>query len=148
MTPGHGKLSSRLYRLDVWTVDAVASFVAAMDDDLATPAALDVVFRLVRSANTALDEARRSDAERASRTALGLLAVLGIEVGGGDGDSVNGERLSDAEVEALLALRSEARGCSGFPLQQIRFRDDLAAAGVVVSDSAYRRDMASRMSHR
>ena len=115
--------------------DAVASFVVAMDDDFATPAALDVVFRLVRSANTALDEMRRSDAERAARTALGLLAVLGVDAGAGDGDSANGDRLSDAEVEALLAQRSEARAARDFAAGD-QIRDDLAAAGVVVSDGA------------
>ena len=115
--------------------DAVASFVAAMDDDFATPSALDVVFRLVRSANTALDEMRRSDAERAAGTALGLLAVLGIEVGEGDGDSANGDHLSDAEVELMLARRSEARAARDFAAAD-QIRDDLAAAGVVVSDGA------------
>ena len=115
--------------------EAVSSFVAAMDDDFATPTALDVVFRLVRSANTALDETRRTDAERETGTALELLAVLGIEVGDRDGDSDIGEHFSDAEVEALLAQRSQARATRDFAAAD-QIRDDLAAAGVVVSDGA------------
>ena len=114
-------------------VESVAAFAAAMDDDFSTPTALDVIFRLVRRANAALD-AGDADAERCATTALHLLNVLGIAVGE-EGDDINaGEGLADAEVEALLAQRAAARSDRDFNTAD-RIRDELADAGIVVADS-------------
>ena len=114
-------------------VESVAAFAAAMDDDFSTPTALDVIFRLVRRANAALD-AGDADAERCAATALHLLNVLGIAVGEEGDDTNAGEGLSDAEVEALLAQRAAARSDRDFNTAD-RIRDELADAGIVVADS-------------
>jgi len=112
--------------------DAVAAFAAAMDDDFSTPTALDVVFRLVRRANAALDSAQQTDAAGSARTALHLLGVLGLSAG--DDAEVPDSGLSDAEVEALLAERAAARAARDFSTSD-RIRDELASAGIAVSDS-------------
>ena len=112
--------------------DAASAFAAAMDDDFSTPTALDVIFRLVRRANAALDEGDAT-AERCAATALHLLGVLGIAIGdaGDDADAAGG--LPDAEVEARLAQRASARSVRDFDTAD-RIRDELAAAGVIVAD--------------
>ena len=115
--------------------DAVAAFAAAMDDDFSSPTALDIVFRLVRSANAALDAGRGPEAAHSARTALHLLGVLGISVGDAASQTPAGDGLSDADVDAMLAERAEARASRDFSTAD-RIRDELAAAGIVVSDSA------------
>ncbi len=113
--------------------EAVTAFAAAMDDDFSTPTALDVIFRLVRRANASLDAASRAEASRSARTALHLLSVLGLTCGDDGSETHVDGGLSDAKVEALLAQRSAARSARDFDTAD-RIRDDLATAGIVVSD--------------
>jgi cysteinyl-tRNA synthetase len=123
-------------------------FVAAMDDDFDTPAALALVFDLVRRANTALDagdtaavatlvatvrELCRSfglELDDGTRTVTGTAAVdLGLVVHG-TGAVLSGE---DAEIDARVAARDEARARRDFA-EADRIRDELKARGVILED--------------
>ena len=107
--------------------DAVARFTAAMDDDFGTPAALAVVFDLVREGNAALDSGDTTRAETAHSTVRNLAHALGLLLR----DSAFH---LDTKVELLLAERDEAREAKDFAAAD-RIRDELATRGIIVEDT-------------
>ena len=88
----------------------------------------------MRRANAALDASADGAAPHAA-TALHLLEVLGIKAGGEGPETATVDGLTDVEVEALLDERATARAARDFSTAD-RIRDELAASGIVVSDSA------------
>ncbi|MBB2925354.1 cysteine--tRNA ligase [Cellulomonas cellasea] len=124
---------------EVATGELPADFVTAMDDDLNVPAALAVVHEHLRAGNSAL-AARDTAAVRTELVAVrGMLDVLGLDPGGpqwgGHGTDSRYAEALDALVAAELAARADARAARDFATSDA-IRDRLAAAGVVVEDSA------------
>jgi cysteinyl-tRNA synthetase len=110
-------------------------FVAAMDDDIAVPAALGVVHETVRAGNSALADGD----EQAARTAYGEVAAMTKVLGLWPGDFAAGsdaglQRVVAELVPAMLEARQAARERKDFA-DSDRIRDALAAAGVVVEDT-------------
>ena len=116
-------------------VGAPAELIEALEDDLNTPAALAVLFDRAKAANKA-----ESDEERA-RIKAELLdggLVLGLlqqapEDWFASGSSEDG--LDSAAIEALIDERNAARKNRDFATAD-RVRDELAAQGVLIEDSA------------
>jgi cysteinyl-tRNA synthetase len=114
-----------------------ANFAAAMDDDLAVPAALGELHDSVRRGNSALADGD----EPAGRAALAEVAAMTRVLGLWPGDFANAandsglQQVVDAIVPALLEARQAARERKDFA-DSDRIRDALAAAGVVVEDTA------------
>ena len=116
-------------------VGAPAELIEALEDDLNTPAALAVLFDRAKAANKA-----ESDEERA-RIKAELLdggLVLGLlqqapEDWFAAGSSEDG--LDSAAIEALIDERNAARKNRDFATAD-RVRDELAAQGVLIEDSA------------
>ena len=116
-----------------------ARFAAAMDDDFNTPEALAVLFDLV----TAVNRARESDTAEAAglaaelRRLAGLLGLLQEDpesyLKGGAPAEEGG--LSDAEIDALIVARAEARKARNWA-EADRIRDQLQGAGVILEDGA------------
>jgi cysteinyl-tRNA synthetase len=113
-----------------------AGFVAAMDDDLAVPAALGEVHDAVRRGNTALADGDEEAARGALADTAAMVRVLGLWPG--DFLNVSNDsglsRVVEALVPALLDARQAARERKDFA-DSDRIRDALAAAGVVVEDT-------------
>jgi cysteinyl-tRNA synthetase len=106
----------------------LADFVAAVDDDFDTPAAIAVVFEAARDANTAFDDGRPADAGRLVAAVRVMCDALGIELY----DEV--AELDD-DVAALVTRREEARAAKEWA-EADRIRDELLERGIVLEDTA------------
>jgi len=112
-----------------WDDEAVAAFMASMDDDLDTPGALAAVFDLARQANSAADAGDDRSAIRAAGTANLLAGALGLRLQGAVDDAVD-------EVSAMLVRRrDDARAAKDWAAADV-LRAELEGAGWLVEDSA------------
>ncbi|MTD57943.1 cysteine--tRNA ligase [Amycolatopsis pithecellobii] len=114
-------------------------FAAAMDDDLATPAAIAVVHNAVREGNTALDAHQDEAARTIAGSVRAMMGVLGLdpldprwaEVAGAE--TPGRQALSDL-VDDLLGERQRARTERDFARADA-VRDRLLKAGITVEDT-------------
>ena len=124
------------------TVPLPATFVAALDDDLGTPAALAVVHDTVRAGNTALADGDKGGATQAALAVRAMTDVLGVDPfdphwsasAGGGADQALTAAL-DAMVTDRLEARAAARAARNYA-EADAIRDRLAGAGIVVEDTA------------
>jgi cysteinyl-tRNA synthetase len=98
------------------------AFRAALADDFNTPRAMAEVFELVAEAN-------REEVPGAAEAVREMLELVGLE------SLAEAERGGDAEAEALLAERQEARAAKDFARAD-EIRERLAKLGWEVRDSA------------
>ena len=112
--------------------ETLSRFREAMDHDFGTPEGMAVVFETVRRANGALDGGEDKDqAEALALTAIELANVFGLQVN----QSVDTASEGDAEIDALVAARTEAKANKDFA-EADRIRDELVAQGITVEDTA------------
>jgi cysteinyl-tRNA synthetase len=114
------------------------AFAAAMDDDLGVPQALAVLHETIRRGNQALDAGDLGPAGAAVAAVRAMVGVLGIDPldpawnadvrDDGSADALN------ALVERLIAERQNARRSRDWAAAD-RVRDELAAAGIVLTDT-------------
>jgi cysteinyl-tRNA synthetase len=112
--------------------DAVDAFNAAVDDDLATPSGVAVIFETVRRANTALDAGDTDAARSLVATVHALAGALGLQLHDGRATAPGSD---DAEIDALVARRQQARADRDFATSD-QIRDELSARGILVEDTA------------
>ncbi len=115
--------------------DAEAAFAAAMRDDLNTAAALGAMFELVRALNSAIDAGEMGTGEvKVVEAAFDrfdhVLGVLSLRRAEDEQPPV-----PVADIEQLIEDRHAARRRRDFAAAD-RIRDDLAARGVLLEDSA------------
>ncbi len=124
-------------------------FAAAMDDDLNTSAALAVLFELARPLRALAHRLERGDTAAASEAASPglrqrgalldeLAAVLGLKAealgdGGGAAGAAGAASPSDAEIEALIEQRRDAKASRDFASAD-RIRAELKQQGIELID--------------
>ena len=114
-----------------------AEFVAAMDDDLGTPAALAAVHEVVREGNSALAAGNRGAVAGALASVRAMLGVLGLDPlcpQWTETDGAGLREVADRLVAVALEQRQNARARKDYAAADA-IRDQLAAAGVVVEDT-------------
>ena len=121
--------------IDAALTAARGEFDEALEADLNTSAALAVMFDLVRTLNTAIDDGRLSKADATSvRGAFGHFdRVIGVMALRREEDAK--PPVDPAEIEKLIDDRHAARRRRDFAAAD-RIRDDLAARGIVLEDGA------------
>jgi len=115
-----------------------AEFVAAMDDDLGTPAALAAIHAGVHAGNAALDAGDHPAALGAAGSVRAMTGVLGLDPLADQWRSTSGADAASAAlaflVDRLLAERAEARNRRDYATADA-MRDQLLAAGIAVEDT-------------
>jgi len=117
------------------------AYAAAMDDDLNVSGALAVVHDTVRAGNTALDERDDAALQEAFTAVVAMTDLLGVNPldphwgGAGDSTATDAQAALDALVGVQLAARAAARAARDFATADA-IRDQLAAAGILVEDTA------------
>jgi cysteinyl-tRNA synthetase len=138
-----GRIKEFLFRLKSASLSAGSSaegsgvaassrtaFDEALDDDLNTSRALGVLFELIRACNTALDEGKLKDGDRAAvlqwfEEVDRRLAIV---------PQASQAGAQEEEVEALVAQRNAARRNRDFAASD-RLRDELLRRGIVIEDT-------------
>jgi cysteinyl-tRNA synthetase len=111
---------------DGFDEDAVSRFCQHMDDDLDTPAAMAVVFEVVKRANGAADTDDTTTAARLGATAALLCGAVGLRLHGQLAEV-------DEATRGLVEERDAARRSGDFARADA-LRDELVAAGWTVED--------------
>jgi cysteinyl-tRNA synthetase len=120
-------------------VELPTDFVAAMDDDLGTPAAVAVLHNTVRDGNKLVADGDSPALREALAAVRGMLGVLGLDPlaepwasRAAVGDELT--EVVDGLVKALLEQRQAARERKDYAASDA-IRDRLKALGVVVEDT-------------
>ncbi|KAA9161889.1 cysteine--tRNA ligase [Amycolatopsis acidicola] len=114
-------------------------FSAAMDDDLATPAAVAAVHNAVREGNAALDASEDEATRAAAGSVRAMMGVLGLDplapewAENTSTETPARQSLTDL-VDGMLAERQEARATKDFARADA-VRDRLLKAGIAVEDT-------------
>jgi len=114
-------------------------FTEAMDNDLATPAAIAAVHNVLREGNAALEAGNDDEARAAAGSVRAMMGVLGLDPLSPEwAETANTETparqaLADL-VAGLLAERQEARAARDFARADA-VRDRLLQAGITVEDT-------------
>ena len=119
---------------------ACADFIAAMDDDLGTPAAVAAIHDVVREGNKLLVDgdtpALRGNAASV-RAMLGILGLDPADPAWGTRQVAGTDKLTaalDTLILALLDQRAEARAAKDFAAADA-IRDRIKAAGIEIEDT-------------
>ena len=114
----------------------VTRFNSAMDDDFNTPEALAVLYELAREVNRAEKAGETTVAAGLAGRLRELAAILGLLQDNPEKflQGFGQDGLTDAEIEALIQARADAKKAKDFA-QSDKIRADLLAKGIILEDS-------------
>ena len=121
-----------------WFAAMPDAFVAAMDDDLGTPAAVAVIHDAVREGNRLLPDGPSEELSQRFGEVIAMLDVLGLNPAdeawatAGPDEKLTG--VVDALIQGLLTERAAAREAKDWARADT-IRDQIAAAGIEVEDT-------------
>jgi cysteinyl-tRNA synthetase len=125
-----GLVADAVSALSASIESAGINFTDAMDSDFNTAGAVAALFEFSKSINTARDNGATSEQLAAAQKVFSELAgVLGLKL-----EDKKGTSEKDAEVEALIAERAQARKDKNWKRSD-EIRDQLKEMGVVIEDS-------------
>ncbi|MCM1122901.1 MAG: cysteine--tRNA ligase [Eubacterium sp.] len=123
-----GGMSEGEQELQKQAQEFVAKFDEAMDDDFNTADAISAIFELVKFANTnASEQSGRAFVQALKDEIVMLSDICGLVVD-------KKEEILDAEIEALIQERQDARKAKNFARAD-EIRDTLAAQGIILEDT-------------
>ena len=105
----------------------------ALMDDLNTPLALSGMHAMLGDLNKAEDAAEKAQLKGALLDGGALLGLLQDDPEAWLRQGAGADGLSDADIDAMLAARNDARKSKDFA-EADRIRDDLAEQGVILED--------------
>ena len=117
-----------------------ADFENALDDDLATPAAVAAIYDTVREGNKLLESSDSEGLRGAAGSVRAMLGLLGLDpldphwASASSGTETKLTAAVDSLVGTLLARRDDARAAKDFATADA-IRDQLKAAGIDIEDT-------------
>lgn len=117
--------------------ELAADFVAALDDDLATPAALAAIHEVARAGNAALDANDEVVGAESVASVRAMLGILNLDPLSPQWNTDGGDDLTpvvDSLVSLVLQQRQQARARKDWTTADA-IRDQLAMAGLAIEDT-------------
>jgi cysteinyl-tRNA synthetase len=113
---------------------APEAFIAALEDDLNTPAALAELFELARALNKSEDAADKARLVAQLRDAGAMMGLLRQSPEAWFSTSVSDSAVDGSAIDAQLEARTAAKKAKNFA-EADRIRDALKAQGILIEDS-------------
>jgi cysteinyl-tRNA synthetase len=113
---------------------APEAFIAALEDDLNTPAALAELFELARALNKSEDAADKARLVAQLRDAGTMMGLLRQSPEAWFSTSVSDSAVDGSAIDAQLEARTAAKKAKNFA-EADRIRDALKAQGILIEDS-------------
>jgi cysteinyl-tRNA synthetase len=109
-------------------------FIAAMDDDLGTPAAVAVIHDLVREGNVAVSAREDARASGIAGQVRAMLGVLGLDPADFPDEKSQDDKALHGAMAFVIQARADARAAKDWSRAD-QIRDEMASVGITIEDT-------------